>query len=165
VGIALHTHGHKITVSHFDGVALEPAARITRDVVWIASAQRADLDLQTTDDGLHSYGPGVWLLHDHQEKGVTTDGIGPGGNISAIVYEKFLGADGWPTTFGVDWSPYFTAAYYRKELPVWQAYDPRGLFGNAAADGWFLLRMLGFALLVGAAIGAALSWARRYRQP
>jgi hypothetical protein len=157
-GVALHTHGHKATVTHFDGIAVEPAAQITRDVVWVASSQRVDLALQTTDDGLHSYGSGVWLLHDHQEKGVTTDGIGPGGNVVAIVYEEFLGEGGWPSTFGVDWSPYFTEAYYRKELPVWQAYDPLGLFAAAGTDGWRLLRLLGVALLGGAALAGIVLW-------
>jgi len=154
-GVALHTHGHKATVTHFDGIAVAPAAQVTRDVIWIASSQRVDLALQTTDDGLHSYGSGVWLLHDHQEKGVTTDGIGPGGNVAAIVYEQFLGDDGWPSTFGVDWSPYFTEAYYQRELPVWQAYDPLGMFATAGDDGWRLLRLLVLALLAAAALAGA----------
>jgi hypothetical protein len=159
----LHTHGHKATVTHFDGIEVQPTAQITRDVVWIASSQRVDLALQTTDDGLHSYGSGVWLLHDHQEKGVTTDGIGPGGNVAAIVYEEFLQEDGWPTTFGVDWSPYFTQAYYRKEIPIWQAYDPSGMFGSVAGDGWFLLRILGMALLGGAVVAGTFMWWLRRR--
>lgn len=163
-GIALHTHGHKATVTHFDGIAVEPAARITRDVVWIASAQRVDLVLETTDDGLHSYGSGVWLLHDHQGRGVTTDGIGPGGNLSAIVYESFLGENGWPSTFGVDWSPYFTETYYKKELPVWQAYDPLGMFSSPGTDGWLLLRLLGAALLSGAALAGTVVWLTRRRR-
>jgi hypothetical protein len=157
----LHTHGHKATVTHFDGIAVSPAAQITRDVVWIASAQRVDLALQTTDDGLHSYGSGVWLMHDHQEKGVTTDGIGPGGNIAAIVYEQFLGENGWPNMFGVDWSPYFTEAYYNREVPVWQAYDPLGMFSSPGTDGWRLLRLLGAALLGGAALAAGVTWLMR----
>jgi hypothetical protein len=162
-GVALHTHGHKATVTHFDGIEVAPAAQVTRDVVWIASSQRVDLALQTSNDGLHSYGSGVWLLHDHQEKGVTTDGIGPGGNVTAIVYEEFLGDDGWPNTFGVDWSPYFSEAYYNKELPVWQAYDPLGLFASAGDDVWQLLRLLGAALLAGAAIGGSVLWLVRRR--
>ncbi|MFP6817448.1 MAG: multicopper oxidase domain-containing protein [Pseudomonadales bacterium] len=163
-GIALHTHGHKATVTHFDGIAVSPAAQITRDVVWIASAQRVDLALQTTDDGLHSYGSGVWLMHDHQEKGVTTDGIGPGGNLAAIVYERFMGENGWPTMFGVDWSPYFTEAYYNRELPVWQAYDPLGMFASPGTDGWRLLRLLGAALLGGAALAGGVIWLTRRRR-
>ena len=147
-GIALHTHGHKVTVTHLDGVAVEPAARVTRDVVWIATAQRADLTLDTTNDGLHSYGSGVWLFHDHQNRGVTTDGIGPGGHISAIVYEEYLGDDGWPRTFGVDWGPYFTAAYYRKERPIWESYAP-GLVSETGADAWLLVRLLGLGSALG----------------
>jgi manganese oxidase len=147
-GVAFHTHGHKVTATHYDGVEINPSAQITRDVVWIASTQRVDLDLDTTNDGLHSYGSGVWLFHDHQEKGVTTDGIGPGGNINAIVYEEYLQDNGWPETQGVDYEPYFTEAYYRKEIPVWRAYAGE-LFSPAGTDYWMLVRLLGLALSLG----------------
>ncbi|NNL95848.1 MAG: multicopper oxidase domain-containing protein, partial [Xanthomonadales bacterium] len=46
-GMGLHTHGHTMTVTHRDGIASPPAARVTRDVVWIAPAQRLDLELDT----------------------------------------------------------------------------------------------------------------------
>ena len=113
-GIAIHTHGHKVTITHYDGVEHPEAARITRDVVWVASAQRVDLDLSTKNDGLHSYGEGVWLMHDHKEQGVTTNGFGPGGNVSAIVYESYLEDNGWPKVFGVDWSNYLTPGFYER---------------------------------------------------
>ena len=85
------------------------------------------------------------MFHDHQEKGVTTDGINPGGNISAIVYEEYLQENGWPMTQGVDYAPYFTEDYYRKEVPVWG--DLAGdVFLNAGTDVWMLLRILGLAI-------------------
>ena len=56
VGLALHTHGHKPTATHYDGVALAQGGRITRDVFWLASAQRTDLELDTTNNGLNAYG-------------------------------------------------------------------------------------------------------------
>ncbi|MEE8342470.1 MAG: multicopper oxidase domain-containing protein, partial [Gammaproteobacteria bacterium] len=148
VGVALHTHGHKATITHYDGVPVKSAARITRDVVWIASSQRVDLALETTNDGLHSYGSGIWLLHDHQEKGITNDGIGPGGNISAIVYESYLDENGWPKTQGVDFNQFFTAAYYRKEIPIWDSYAGE-LFSEAGIDFWMLMRLLGFGISLG----------------
>ena len=161
-GIALHTHGHRFTVTHADGNAVPIPARFARDVVWMATSQRVELDLLTTNDGLNGYGPGIWLYHDHQNRGTTTDGIGPGGNISAIVYEDYLDAQGWPKTLGVDLAPYFSAAYYRKEIPVWQSYAPT-LFGEPARDNWLLLRLLvlaiGFGLLIGLSLSAAL-WRR-----
>lgn len=147
-GIALHTHGHKATVTHRDGVPVQPNTGIVRDVFWIAPAQRLDVKLETTNDGLHSYGEGVWLLHDHQGKGVTTNGIGPGGNISAIVYESYLKDNGWPRTFGVSWDPYFSAAYYRKEVPVWQSYA-ENLSSEVTFDGWLILRLLGLGVAAG----------------
>ncbi|MDA1075994.1 MAG: multicopper oxidase domain-containing protein [Proteobacteria bacterium] len=155
-GIALHTHGHKATITHLDGVAVPPVAQLKRDVIWIASAQRADLTLQTTDDGLNSYGRGVWLLHDHQEKGVTTNGISPGGNVSAIVYNDYLGDDGWPLTFGMNFDPFFDPAYYQGKISVWAQYDPQNLFGNVSSDGlawrplmfWLGCALAGLCLVV-----------------
>lgn len=160
-GIALHTHGHKFTVTDLDGVPRPPAARAPQDVLWLPTAQRADLAISTRDDGLGSYGPGIWLFHDHQNRGVTTDGIGPGGNISAIVDPQYLGEDGWPRTRGVSFEPYFTEAYYRREVPVWQSYAP-GLFGDPGSDRWLLARLAVLALCLGtlAALGIG-AWRRR----
>ena len=151
-GMALHTHGHKFIVTHADGSVVPESARFPRDVYWLATSQRAELDLLTTDDGLHAYSPGIWLFHDHQNQGVTTDGIGPGGNVSAIVYEEYMGEDKWPATRGVDLSPYFKESYYRKKVPVWEAYAP-GLFGNPGIDWWFALRLLALAVALGLAVG------------
>ncbi len=155
-GIALHTHGHKFTVTHRDGIELPHSTLSPQDVVWLATSQRADLALDLTNDGKHAYGPGIWLFHDHQYSGVTNDGIGPGGNISAIVYSQFLDKTGWPRTRGVPWDNYFTQAYYRKEIPVWESYAP-GLFSDADFDGWMLLRVLGLALAAGVIAAVLLS--------
>lgn len=161
-GIALHTHGHKYTVTHRDGVALPEAMLAPQDVVWLATAQRVDLSLDLTNDGLRSYGPGVWLFHDHNYQGITTDGIGPGGNISAIVYEDYLQENGWPTTFGVSWEPYFTAAYYQREVPVWESYAP-GLFSQAGNDPVMFVRVVVLALSVGILVALMLTSLMRRR--
>ncbi|MGI9258198.1 MAG: multicopper oxidase domain-containing protein [Gammaproteobacteria bacterium] len=158
--IAFHTHGHKVTITHRDGVAADPAAQITRDVVAIDMAQRLDLSLETTDDGFHSYGSGIWLFHDHRSRGVTTDGIGPGGNISAIVYDDYLQDDGWPSTLGVSWDPFFTEAYYRKERPVWADYAPE-LFGASGTNAWLVARLVGLGLALGAILALLLRMSRR----
>jgi FtsP/CotA-like multicopper oxidase with cupredoxin domain len=155
-GVALHTHGHTMTITHRDGVAAEPAARITRDVVWIATAQRLDLALSTTNDGLGSYGNGVWLFHDHGSKQTTSNGIGPGGHISAIVYDDYLGNNGWPETSGVSFDPYFTSAYYRKQLPVWAHYGKRW-FTPGGDDRQFMLRLILFSMLAGIFLAALLA--------
>lgn len=146
-GIALHTHGHKFTVTHRDGVELPPAGTTPQDVVWLATSQRIDVALDLTNDGLHSYGPGIWLYHDHQNQGVTTDGIGPGGNISAIVYRDYLDEYGWPQGRGVSFDKYFTAAYYRKDVPVWESYAP-GLFSDVGHDATLFVRIIIFALSI-----------------
>lgn len=150
-GIALHTHGHKFTITHRDGVQLPPAAVAPQDVVWLATSQRVDLELRLDNDGTHAYGPGIWPFHDHQYRGITNDGIGPGGNISAIVYGEYMGEDGWPETRGVSWDPYFTEDYYRKEVPVWESYAP-GLFSDAGRDRVLLVRILVAALAAGVII-------------
>ncbi len=114
-GLALHTHGHKTTATHLDGVLQPPAAQVTRDVFWLASAQRMDLTLDTHNDGTHSYGSGVWMLHDHTGRGTTNDGIAPGGNMGAIVYRDYLGDNGWPLTQGEDMAMFFTPEFYQRE--------------------------------------------------
>ena len=155
--VALHTHGHKTTITHYDGVEAKPAARITRDVVWIANAQRLDLELETTNDGLHSYGSGVWLLHDHQGRAVTNNGIGPGGNVSAIVYEQYLGDDGWPQTFGMKWDRFFVERYYLGALSVFEDAP----FTPAGSDLWRLARLVGLFVALGVITGVGLSAAMK----
>ena len=114
-------------------------------MAWLATSQRLDLTLTLKNDGLHSYGPGIWPFHDHQYQGITNDGIGPGGNISAIVYRPYLDARGWPATKGVSWQPYFSEAYYRKEIPIWESYAP-GLFSDTGTDWLLLARLLGLSV-------------------
>jgi FtsP/CotA-like multicopper oxidase with cupredoxin domain len=162
-GIALHTHGHKFTVVQRDGVPVSEAARSPQDVFWLATSQRADLLLELVNDGVHSYGPGIWPFHDHQYSGVTTDGIGPGGNISAIVYDSYMSEEGWPRTLGVPYDPYFTKAYYRKEVPVWESYAP-GLFSDTGVDFRLLIRILVLALSLGVLLALPLQWLFRRRQ-
>jgi hypothetical protein len=118
--MALHTHGHKATETHYDGVEQNPAAQVTRDVYSMAPAQRLDLALDTTDDGLHSYGAGLWMFHDHVEKTFTTDGMGEGGSISLIAYDTYIDENGTPKAHGMDLKPYFTKEYWQRKIPVWQ---------------------------------------------
>ena len=165
-GISLHTHGDKVTITHYDGVEHNPAAQITRDVVWVSPAQRVDLHLQTINDGLHNYGEGVWLLHDHREKGITTNGINPGGNISAIVYESFLGEAGQPKTQGMDWTPFFTKEYYQRKVPIWGGMDDSGLLGEAASQSPGLGRAGGLGLVIGLLLGGLAALLRSiFRRP
>ncbi|MFB6084023.1 MAG: multicopper oxidase domain-containing protein [Halorientalis sp.] len=124
--VSLHTHGHKVTVEAKDGVSLSEDEEVVRDVVTLTAAQRLDVTLNTTNDGLHSYGQGVWFLHDHREEAVTTDGISPGGDVSLIVYRNFLRADGMPVT-ETNLSQYFSTAYYEGEIPFWRDLDAKHL--------------------------------------
>ena len=160
-GVALHTHGHKVTVTHTDGVPVPPATQLIRDVVWVAPMQRADLLLETVDDGLHSYGQGVWLMHDHHAPAVTNNGIGPGGGISAIVYESYLVDGGLPKLHGVDWGPYFSPAFYAGRVPIWQTYDPLGGLGDVAPESWPTLRPILFGLDIGLLLAVLFALMRR----
>ena len=131
--LALHTHGHKATETHYDGIEQNPSAQITRDVYSLAPAQRVDLELNTTDDGLHSYGQGLWMYHDHVEKAFTTNGMGEGGSISLIAYKSFLDDKGTPKVHGMDLTPYFTKKYWERKIPVWQNWaDDWGSLGQPA---------------------------------
>jgi len=128
--LSLHTHGHKATITAYDGVDVNPLARITRDVYAVTAAQRIDLDLYTKDDGLHSYGSGIWLMHDHAERAITTDGMAPGGNVSQIVYRKYLNKNAMATGQGENVTPYFTPEYYNREIPSWTLADGFGFFDD-----------------------------------
>lgn len=132
--IAIHMHGHKPTITHYDGVLHNPAAWVQRDVFDLDPAQRYDLELSTVDDGLHSFGPGVWMMHDHREKAITSHGQFPGGNITLIVYRAFLGKNGLPATHGMDLAPYFTQAFYERKLPVWATIDRTGSLADPVVD-------------------------------
>lgn len=134
--IAVHTHGHHATITHYDGVEHNPMAQIMRDVFDIAPAQRLDLKLETVNDGKHSYGEGDWLIHDHREKGITTDGMAEGGSMSSIVYTSYLGENGMPKVshFGIDLNKYFTKEYFERRLPIWQDLDEWASLGSPAGQ-------------------------------
>lgn len=124
--ISLHPHGHKARKVAQDGVKLENP--VQRDVFSISAAQRATLSLNTTDNGLNSYGDGAWLMHDHTEPAVTTDGISPGGNVGMIGYEKYMGGSGVPKT-AMSLEKFFSEAYYQGKVPYFQNLDVN-MFGE-----------------------------------
>ncbi len=162
--MSLHPHGQAVTQTAFDGIDVEAPAQITRDVVTVAAAQRVDLLLDTTDDGLHTYGEGVWLLHDHNERGFTTAGVSPGGSIGAIAYESYLDASGWPVTHGIDWRPFFTPDYYRKKIPVWVTYDEARMLGQAGTDTLSPRRTAAIGLCAGLGAGMLVAALRPRRR-
>jgi Cu/Ag efflux protein CusF/uncharacterized cupredoxin-like copper-binding protein len=118
--LSVHTHGHHPMLMAVDGTPLPPAARITRDVFTVTAAQRVDLDLYAGDDGRRASGPGVWLVHDHSEQATTNNGINPGGDLTTIVYEGFLGSDGLPRV-ATSLKRFFDPDFYRGKVPV---FDP-----------------------------------------
>ena len=121
--LAMHIHGHKPTITHYDGVDNGPSSYITRDVHGMVPAQRMDLELSGVDDGLHSFGQGIWMFHDHVEKAFTTNGIGEGGDVSLVVYKGFLDDKGIPASHGMSLAPYFTKNFWKSKYPIWQDYD------------------------------------------
>jgi len=132
--LSLHTHGFKPTATHYDGVELKPEARIQRDVFTLGPAQRVDMELLAHNDGLNNMGEGIWTFHDHNELGVTTDGIYPGGHISSVVFESFLGPNGMPKLQGIDVSPFFTKEFYQKKYPIWNLSDENRLYGEVPQE-------------------------------
>ena len=121
--IAMHIHGHKPTITHYDGVDNGPGSYIQRDVHGMVPAQRIDLELNGVDDGLNSFGQGIWMFHDHVEKSFTTNGVGEGGDISLVVYKYFVDEKGIPKAHGMSLAPYFTKGFWKRNYPVWQDYD------------------------------------------
>lgn len=147
--ISLHTHGHKMRITHYDGNEHARAAQITRDVYHVGSAQRVDLEMTTVDDGFNSYGEGVWVMHDHNERGITNDGMHPGGGITAIAYESYLNDNGLPKLQGVNPAKFFTKEFHQKETPVWMDFDVRGFYTDIAPSNKEWWRFLLIGLLVG----------------
>jgi hypothetical protein len=150
--LALHIHGHKATITDYDGVERPEAQQITRDVVELASAQRVDISLQTVNDGLHSYGEGVWMFHDHIENGITTNGMSPGGNMALLAYQDYLDEKGMPKGHsGMD--EFFSPAFYAKEQPLWAEGEFKQLLGDVEVSAPEPLRLIGFGLVVGLILG------------
>ena len=120
---AMHIHGHKPIITHYDGVDNGPGSYIQRDTHMMVPAQRIDLELSGVDDGLNSFGQGIWMMHDHVEKSFTTDGRGEGGDISLVVYKGFLDEKGIPKAHGMSLTPYFSKSLWQGKYPIWQDYD------------------------------------------
>jgi manganese oxidase len=151
--VALHIHGHKATITAMDGVELNSAQQITRDVFDIAMAQRLDLSLLTTNDGLHSYGPGLWMFHDHVPVGTTTDGMEPGGNMAILAYKPLLDEKGMPKMHDEMLAEVFDKDYYAKNQPLWQQGDFAAAFGDAGLVAPDLKKLIMFGLLIGLILG------------
>lgn len=56
----IHTHGHSFTITATDGNLVPEVARLTKDTVLIAPAERYDLAIRGDN-------PGVWMFHCHIE--------------------------------------------------------------------------------------------------
>ena len=151
--IALHTHGHKATVIALDGVDQPAGLQVTRDVFDIAPAQRADVLLKTQNDGLHSYGPGLWMFHDHVPTGTTTDGMEPGGNIAILGYKSYLDEQGMPKMHDELFDQVFNKEYYAKKMAVWGNGDFAQLLGDAGLLAPNYVQIILFGLVTGLIIG------------
>ena len=151
--VALHIHGHKATITAMDGVEQSPSQQITRDVFDIATAQRIDLHLQTANDGLHSYGPGLWMFHDHVPTGTTTDGVEPGGNMAILAYKNLIDEQGMPKHHDQMMGEIFDKDYYAKKQPFWQQSDYAAVFGDVALISPDVEKLVIFGLLIGIILG------------
>lgn len=155
--IALHPHGHKVTVVANDGVEAPEGLRMTRDVIDIAPAQRADIALQTKNDGLHSYGAGVWMYHDHVPQGASSDGIEPGGNIALIIYKSLVDEQGMPKGHSEMFDNVFSKDYYTKKQAVWGGNKEfAALLGDVGLLAPNYVRIITFSLALGALIALLL---------
>ncbi|MDO8846283.1 multicopper oxidase domain-containing protein [Methylicorpusculum sp.] len=154
--VAVHFHGHKAAITAYDGVDAPAGLQITRDVFDIAPAQRIDLLLKTVNDGLNSYGPGLWMFHDHVETGTTTDGMEPGGNMSILAYKHLLDEQGMPTMHDAVFDQVFNKNYYAKKKAVWGEGDFAHFLGEAGQFAPDYLLIIAFGLACGLAIGLAI---------
>jgi plastocyanin len=166
--VAIHIHGHKATITALDGVEQPAAMQITRDVFDIAPAQRTDLNLQTKNDGLHSYGPGLWMFHDHVATGTTTDGMEPGGNMAILAYRYLLDEQGMPKMHDELFDQVFNKDYYAKKMAVWGEGAFAPLLGDAGllTPNYSRILLFGLAtgLLIGLLVFIVLAYKRKQKQ-
>ncbi|MEQ1528458.1 MAG: copper oxidase, partial [Methylococcales bacterium] len=127
--------------------------QVIRDVFDLAPAQRMDINLRAQNDGLNSYGPGLWMFHDHVPTGTTTDGMEPGGNIAILAYKPLLDEFGMPKMHDELLSQVFNKNYYTKKQAVWGEGDYGPALGEAGLIAPNLLKIIGFGLAVGLIIG------------
>ena len=75
-----------------------------------------DLELSGVDDGLHNFGQGIWMFHDHVEKSFTTNGMVKAA-ISAWSFIKvLLMTEVSLMLHGMSLAPYFTKGILAKEI-------------------------------------------------
>jgi hypothetical protein len=151
--IALHIHGHKATVTAMDGVDLNSAQQITRDVFDISTAQRMDISLKAINNGVNSYGPGLWMFHDHVPTGTTTDGMEPGGNMAIVGYKTMLDEQGMPKMHDELLGQVFNSNYYSKKQAVWGEGDYASYLGEVGLIAPNLLKIIAFGLCAGGGVG------------
>jgi plastocyanin len=154
---AIHPHGHMFKITQRNGGEISEAGQHFEDIAVLATGERVEADLNTTDDGLRSSGAGAWILHDHVEEGQMR-GIDPGGDITVIAYESYLTAQGLPK-FAGDPSAFFTKEYYQGQIPTFAGLENKGLLGAPdamASSGRRLFLIASLPVLSGAAIGSLL---------
>jgi plastocyanin len=162
--VALHIHGHKATITALDGVDQAAGMQVTRDVFDIAPAQRTDLLLQTENNGLNSYGPGLWMFHDHVPTGTTSDGMEPGGNMAILAYKSLLDEQGMPKMHDELFDQVFNKDYYAKKQAVWNAGDFASLLGDAGLLAPDYLHIVISGLATGSIIGLLFFSALAYKR-
>jgi hypothetical protein len=151
--LALHIHGHKATITAYDGVDQPEGLQVTRDVFDIAPAQRLDLRLRTQNNGLDSYGPGLWMFHDHVPTGTTTDGMEPGGNIAILAYKPMIDEQGMPKMHDALLDQVFNKDYYAKKQAVWTEGEFGQMLGEAGLIAPDYVNIVVFGLAAGLSLG------------
>lgn len=157
--VAIHFHGHKATITAYDGVDQPEALRLTRDVFDIAPAQRIDLKLLTQNNGVNSYGPGLWMFHDHVPTGTTSDGMEPGGNMALLAYKQLVDEQGMPKMHDEMLGEVFSKDYYAKKQAPWNQGDFKHLLGDAGLIAPPYWQIIAFGLAAGLLVGLVLVFA------
>jgi FtsP/CotA-like multicopper oxidase with cupredoxin domain len=74
----LHLHGHDFWMVADDGIPLPQPWQ--RNTVALTPGKTYDIIIEGNNRG-------IWTFHDHDTRKVTNNGIYPGGNLLALVYE------------------------------------------------------------------------------
>ncbi len=74
----LHLHGHDFWMVCNDGIPLENPQQM--NTIRLSPGKTNDIVIEGTNRG-------IWTFHDHDTRRVTNNGLYPGGNLLALVYE------------------------------------------------------------------------------
>lgn len=116
---SIHLHGHDMLITHKDGYPL--SSPYYADTVLVGPGERYDAIVKMNN-------PGLWMIHDHIDKHVTTRGKYPGGPMTHVEYDGVVKPD-WYNMKDMD--NHFDPNFFYSESMA----KPYGIYDSAGFKG------------------------------